>query len=331
MATDEFRSPLLILQRRRIRTAAAMVATTLLLLLLVPAFRPFFSHSSPDVVELTLLAASAASQKGAVCLDGSPPGYHLQTGSGTGSHSWLIHLQGGAWCDTIQSCSARKMGCLASSKFMGQIVFSGILSNDQTQNPDFYNWNRVYVRYCDGASFAGDSQHEDQNGNKLFFRGLHIWEAIIDELMEKGLAHSEQALLTGCSAGGLATLLHCDDFRARFPQEVSVKCLPDAGFFLDEKDISGQRSMWTVYNGVVHLQNVTKVLSKDCLANKDVTELIKSISTSTFIVNSGYDFWQIRNVVAPDSSCPDKSWQRCKDDIRACNSTQLELLNGWAI
>jgi O-palmitoleoyl-L-serine hydrolase len=42
-----------------------------------------------------------------------------------------------------------------------------------------------------------------------------------------------QALLAGCSAGGLSTLLHCDNFRARFPQEVSVKCLPDGGFFLD--------------------------------------------------------------------------------------------------
>lgn len=25
---------------------------------------------------------------------------------------------------------------------------------------DFYNWNRVKVRYCDGASFSGDSQIE---------------------------------------------------------------------------------------------------------------------------------------------------------------------------
>lgn len=24
-------------------------------------------------------------------------------------------------------------------------------------DPDFYNWNRVKLRYCDGASFAGDA------------------------------------------------------------------------------------------------------------------------------------------------------------------------------
>jgi hypothetical protein len=31
-----------------------------------------------------------------VCLDGTPPGYHLQRGSGDGSNSWLIHLEVGA-------------------------------------------------------------------------------------------------------------------------------------------------------------------------------------------------------------------------------------------
>ena len=57
--------------------------------------------------------------------------------------------------------------------------FTGILSNEQKFNPgmtflchlliwlmqinkfpfpflDFYDWNRVRVRYCDGASFTGD-------------------------------------------------------------------------------------------------------------------------------------------------------------------------------
>ncbi|KAL6853552.1 hypothetical protein ACP4OV_019581 [Aristida adscensionis] len=342
-AAEELRSPL-VPQRRRRRSvcAAAAVAAPLLLVLVVfvPGLRPFVSWrrhgrhgSSRDlVVELTLVAD--AHDKGAVCLDGSPPAYHLQRGSGSGSNSWIIFLQGGAWCDTVQSCSHRKMNELGSSKFMKPMPFYGILSNDQPQNPDFYNWNRVYVRYCDGASFAGDTEHEDQTGNKLFFRGLRIWEAVIDDLMKKGLAHSKQALLGGCSAGGLATFLHCNDFRSRFPEEVLVKCLPDAGFFLDMKDLSGKSSIWSVYNGTVHLQNVMKVLPKHCLANKGPTEcffpaeLIKSINVPMFIVNSGYDSWQIQNVVAPDSSYTDKSWKICKDDIRMCNSTQMKILDG---
>ena len=42
-----------------------------------------------------------------------------------------------------------------------------------------------------------------------------------------------QALLSGCSAGGLATFLHCDDFKSLLPENASVKCLSDAGFFLN--------------------------------------------------------------------------------------------------
>ncbi|CAM0885589.1 unnamed protein product [Alopecurus aequalis] len=314
--------------------AVSVLVLALLLLATSGPLRPRLFRSLPEPIELTLLAG--ATEKGAVCLDGTLPGYHLQRGSGTGSNSWLIHLEGGSWCSTLKDCSDRRMTVLGSSNFMEPIRFAeGILDSNQRLNPDFYNWNKVYVRYCDGASFSGDAEAQAQDGSTLHFRGLRIYEAVIDELMEKGLANATQALLTGCSAGGLATILHCDDFSARFPQEVSVKCLADAGFFLDVKDISGERSFFSVYDGVVRLQNVRKVLPKDCLAIKDPTEcffpaeLIKSIRTPMFILNSGYDSWQIRNVLIPDSSVPDKSWFSCKDNIRNCNSTQIEVLDGF--
>ncbi|XP_066315562.1 pectin acetylesterase 5-like isoform X2 [Miscanthus floridulus] len=246
--------------------------------------------------------------------------------------------QGGAWRssdNTTETCSERKMTSYGSSKLMEAITFDGIFSNQQPQNPDFYNWNKVFVRYCDGASFSGDAEGEAQDGTKLFFRGSRIWDAVVDELMGKGMDTAKQALLAGCSAGGLATLVHCDNFRARFPQEVPVKCLPDGGFFLDVKDLSGERHMRSIFNGVVQLQNVSKVLPKDCLAKKDPTEcffpaeLIKSISTPTFIVNSEYDAWQIANVVAPDGSYPGDTWSNCRANIRNCSSKQIDVLHGF--
>lgn len=42
-----------------------------------------------------------------------------------------------------------------------------------------------------------------------------------------------KALLNGCSAGGLAAILQCDDFNNLFPPTTKVKCMSDAGFFLD--------------------------------------------------------------------------------------------------
>lgn len=47
-----------------------------------------------------------------------------------------VWVQGGGWCNSISSCSLRKMTALGSSKYMDrQVPFSGILSSDPAQNP----------------------------------------------------------------------------------------------------------------------------------------------------------------------------------------------------
>jgi hypothetical protein len=42
-----------------------------------------------------------------------------------------------------------------------------------------------------------------------------------------------QAIISGCSAGGLTSILHCDRFRALLPSGARVKCLSDAGYFIN--------------------------------------------------------------------------------------------------
>ncbi|KAH9319620.1 hypothetical protein KI387_021389, partial [Taxus chinensis] len=111
------------------------------------------------MVGLTLVQGAAA--KGAVCLDGTLPGYHLHKGFGSGANNWLIQLEGGGWCNDVRTCVYRKTTRRGSSRYMERaIVFSGILSDKHSENPDFYNWNRVKLRYCDGASFSGDVEGE---------------------------------------------------------------------------------------------------------------------------------------------------------------------------
>ncbi|XP_078444456.1 pectin acetylesterase 3-like [Wolffia australiana] len=74
---------------------------------------------------------------------------------------------------------------------------------------------------------------------ELHFRGQRIWEAIVADLIPKGLGVAEKALLSGCSAGGLATFIHCDKFRRLLPEASTVKCLSDAGFFLEASTTVG--------------------------------------------------------------------------------------------
>ena len=78
-------------------------------------------------------------------------------GYGSGSKKWIMHLQGGGWCVTEDECVKRSKTNLGSSKDYPETrTFHGLLSASETINPDFYNWNMVYVAYCDGVSFLGN-------------------------------------------------------------------------------------------------------------------------------------------------------------------------------
>ncbi|XP_055807865.1 pectin acetylesterase 12-like isoform X2 [Solanum dulcamara] len=268
-----------------------------------------------------------------VCLDGTLPGYHIHPGSGSGANSWVIQLEGGGWCNTVRNCVYRKTTRRGSSKFMEkQIPFTGILSNKAEENPDFFNWNRVKVRYCDGASFTGDSENKDA---QLQFRGQRIWGAAMAELMSKGMRNAQQALLSGCSAGGLASILHCDEFRTLFPSSTKVKCLSDAGLFMDATDVSGGHALGDFFQGVVSLQGLQKMLPSTCTNQLDPTScffpqnLIGNIKTPLFLLNAAYDSWQVQSSLAPPVADPHGLWHDCKRNNEKCSASQIQFLQGF--
>lgn len=289
------------------------------------------AYDNALMVGLTLIQSARA--KGAVCLDGTLPGYHLHRGYGSGANSWLIQLEGGGWCNNVRTCVYRKKTRRGSSWFMEkQIAFTGILSNKAQENPDFFNWNRVKLRYCDGASFTGDSENKAAG---LQFRGQRIWLAAMDDLMSKGMRHAHQALLSGCSAGGLASILHCDEFRDFFPRTTRVKCLSDAGLFLDAVDISGGHTLRNLYSGVVGLQGVQNNLPRICTNHLDPTScffpqnIIGKVRTPLFVLNAAYDSWQIQSSLAPPSADPHGHWHDCRLNHAKCSASQIRFLQGF--
>ncbi|KAJ4838421.1 Pectin acetylesterase 9, variant 3 [Turnera subulata] len=214
------------------RGRAATVAAALLMVVNWGTWTFCFGLGDRLLVNMTLVRNATA--LGAFCLDGSLPAYHLHRGFGAGSRNWLLQFEGGGWCNDIESCRERAQTRRGSTRYMSKLeTFSGILSNNASLNPDFYNWNRVKLRYCDGGSFIGDAKF-DNGTSVLYFRGQKIWQAIILDLLPKGLRQARKALLSGCSAGGLSSFLHCDNFARMLPKNASVKCLSDAGFFMDE-------------------------------------------------------------------------------------------------
>ncbi|CAM6069246.1 unnamed protein product [Sphagnum tenellum] len=284
----------------------------------------------PLVVDLTIL--TKAVDTGAVCLDGSPPGYHLHEGGGVNNHNWIVFLEEGGWCDNEEKCKQRSKTKRGSSKFMAPHEFEGILSNSEHLNPDFFNWNRVFVRYCDGASFSGNaSLPADKKSNGLYYRGESIWEAVIAELLSKGMDKVDKALLGGCSAGGLSSILHCDKFKAALPGAKVVKCMSDAGFFVNMPTYKGENKVEDFFRGVVNLQRVGDTLMKECTEEHDPAHcffpqyLLPHIKTPLYIVNGGYDWWQMDNIIALD---PLGEWDACKNDATSCTKDQFAAIQG---
>ncbi|RLM73740.1 pectin acetylesterase 7-like [Panicum miliaceum] len=200
---------------------------------------------------------------------------------------------------------------------------------------DFYNWNRVKVRYCDGSSFTGDVEAVE-SGKNIYYRGFRVWRAIMDDLLTtRGMNKAQNVLLSGCSAGGLAAILHCDRFHDLFPATTKVKCFSDAGYFLDGKDISGNNYARSIYKNVVSLHGSAKNLPASC-TSKQPPELcmfpqyvVPTLRTPLFILNAAYDSWQIKNVLAPSPADPKKTWAQCKLDIKSCSPSQLTTLQNF--
>ncbi|RCV25275.1 hypothetical protein SETIT_5G153700v2 [Setaria italica] len=285
------------------------------------------------MVPITILKSAVS--EGAVCMDGTPPAYNLDPGSGAGSRSWIVNLEGGAWCNSARTCRLSKGTGRGSSDHMDKAIpFTGIMSSSRAVNPDFYNWNRVKIRYCDGGSFAGDAYNKESG---IYFRGQRIWNAVIRHLLSMGMSSADQVLLTGCSSGGLAVVLHCDQLRAFFPPgtTTTVKCLSDGGLYLDAVDISGGRSLRSYFGEIVAMQGIAQSLPPACTARLDATScffpqnIIDSVKTPMFILNAAYDVIQISLSLAPNRADPSGSWRACKSNRSACNASQMNVLQGF--
>ncbi|XP_057800356.1 pectin acetylesterase 11-like isoform X6 [Salvia miltiorrhiza] len=258
-------------------------------------------------ISITLLKNALA--KGAVCLDGSPPAYAYSRGFGDGADNWHVYLQGGGWCDSRGSCLDRSKNEYGSSTVImatknGTITFRGMLADNSTFNPDFYNWNVVYIFYCDGSSFMSDIEEVDPVHN-LTYRGGRIYEAMMDELLRMGMGNAKNALLSGTSAGGLATILHCDKFQALFPDSTRVKCLSDSGFFIRGQYFTGADLREGRFYGV-KLENL---LPTSCTTKFNPILLSENVFNGKSLSPSWYNCTQI--------------------DLMLCNWTDLQTMKDF--
>jgi len=214
----------------------------------------------------------------------------------------------------------------------------GFMSNDTKTNPEFANWNTIYIEYCDGTSFSGDrDQPVIVRSTPIYLRGKRILAALLDNMEQQFglLTKSSAIILTGTSAGGLSTYLHSEYLYSRInPTVTKVYALPDAGFFLDHQTTTGiYRYRQQFQSAVVALWNATGGVDQACIADNPVDQwkcffaqyaypYIKHVPV--FITNSLYDTFQTSSILqlgcdpGHTGNCTDKQlseFQQYRDDM----------------
>ena len=169
---------------------------------------------------------------------------------------------------------------------------SGYTSGDPSKTR-WANWATAYVKYCDGGSMTGTREDStpQRNGssgplwckccrrlellpafltsssNPCTDRGKYNLDAQLEHMVA---AHSlktfDRIILSGCSAGGMACYIHCD-YVHDFFAPIDVKCICDAGIFLDVETVTGAGNvMQQRYHDIADVMESKPGLSKACVA-----------------------------------------------------------------
>lgn len=320
---------------------------------------------SGDIAELTLVDTTTGSGSKAKCLDGTAPGYYWRPGAGNDGDKVVIFLEGGGWCfpsnpQFDHSCAYRAEYLpLGSSKDWDtywKTDWDGFLSGDP-EKTKWADWAVAFVKYCDGGSWLGTREEPFSDGSvDVYFRGHYNLIAVLDSLVAtKNVSTFKQVVLGGSSAGGMACILKCDYVAEYFANySIPVKCICDAGIFLDIDTVTGAGNvMQTRFHDIANVMESQPGLPRACVEGEIGAErvwqqcvfpqhVLKYLTTPTFVINSLYNFgsWEMLTAPYESSFPPDREdgvaddWKYCwggtfkltNESFQACNSTQKNII-----
>lgn len=258
----------------------------------------------------------------------------------------------------------------SSSQWASTATAVGMLDSDCGANPSFCNWNKVWMVYCDGNSFSGMRDAPVvYNGMPLYFRGRYIISAIMAAVASglpgwtppQPFSAAYDIVLTGCSAGGLATYLHADMFAATYvapnrppppggpSRNGRFWVIPISGFFLDQPNVVGVPVYSEQMAVIFDLANSTHGVNDACIAGEAAAPwhcnmaqyTYKYIKSPIFPLNSLYDSWQsgcimtaepvaLPNNTAANGNCSAvPGWAACADNPESCTTAQMPAYNTY--
>ena len=277
----------------------------------------------------------------AKCLDGSNYRFNFIQGKGEGKNKFFFYLEGGGWCgqetlgdNFIESCFERANTSLGSKiGFFSSLVISRLvrlLSSKEKYNPNFYNWNKIFVRYCDGSSFISDRTYEN-NGSKIYMYGKNNLLGVLNYLkLNNNFTEADSVILSGFSAGSFATLIYANYIDTLTNKKNNTYIISDSGFFydLDEKILKINKLVKSAYEYSTNHTEIVNLFNYYCDKKYIDKEPWKCLSGEYFIYNikvpilsfqNLYDSWITRVINGNDC------WYN-KNFINNCSKEQLEKI-----
>jgi hypothetical protein len=195
----------------------------------------------------------------AKCNDGSAPVVKIRLDPDGGTN-WLVYLEGGGKCESIEECQVRWNDCNPSPeggvggkdkmtadpnamKFNGYGILDFDGYNGEVSPFAGKGFNRIFIPYCSSDVWRGLGHTQEVNYEEscvagsgdlevIHFGGAKIVEAVISEIMASALAPGagDFLVLAGGSAGGGGVQHHIDHVADRVGDAITVLGIADSAF-----------------------------------------------------------------------------------------------------
>lgn len=196
---------------------------------------------------------------GVVC--GNNTEYKLFANFSDKSDNLIIVLEPGGACWDFESCTGRNgirgaanVNGLADDHYKLAPFISPFLNRDALDVPT-HDWNYIYVPYCTGDVYTGNNvatyTEEDGPGSVEFHHDGHNVTKALTEFVEANFTHIPKFFVTGCSAGGVGSLVNYHYLRSGISSIEKGYMLDDSGPVFPSSGYSAPlhakiRSAWNV-------------------------------------------------------------------------------------
>ncbi len=297
-----------------------ILAGTFLLVSLNPNFDPVaVTPPDPSRDRMEKFEVANAVERQAVCNDGSPAAYYYRPGVDEDRDNWVIFLEGMEACDTSEACierSRHEPHRTSSKNYPPNLSPQGILSAFPSDNPDFWSYNQVYIKYCSSDLWSGDSTQVIDD-NTWEFKGDKIFTAVIEDLQTKAisaehhLGEADEVILAGSAAGGMGVSYQLDSL-AEILSFADVTGVMDSAWYpseltkLDGTPAFDYASMFTYWNSQLDATCVARNADEPwvCLSPVDNDQYT---ATSTFVSVDQSDEYLLGVLGITDSTDPDQA------------------------